>query len=355
VSLDIDNLLSSMAREGKLDSTGSFTIDLATAQAKLAKFTLPDSRAYILKMVQAAVAGRASELHLDSRTQAVEVRILGLQIEQEGLELLLFKLAESGKALPRATYHLAVGIRAALGLESREIRIVSRNGTTEKRVLWSVGGIEHEVVDCDLPAETVLIFTRTNGRYWKELLHNLGYRGLSRLVMSSRDGLDEEQRLVNDICCQAPLLITINGSKVPRLAYLPSPTSFTARGRQYPHTQEVLYPITSNVERGFLPPLNFRSPLVVGRKLEHAALELKDFECHLMLGLHPHIQETQIMVILDGVLIKRTSVKGFGYTAILAAGGLTTDLTGFQIVENEQYQKCCELIDQTARRIVKKR
>lgn len=346
MGLDVDNLLASMAREGRVDSSGAFTIDLATAQAKLAKFTLPDSRAYILKMVQAAVAGRATELHLYSRTIAVEVRIVGLVLQQDGLELLLYKLAESGKSLPRATYHLAVAIRGALGLESKEISIISRNGKIEKRVLWAVDSIQHEVVDCDLPAETVITFTRTNRRYWTELFHNLGFRGLNRLFLNSRDGLDEEQRLVNDICCQAPLMITINGARVPRLERLPNPTSYDWRRRDSPYVQELLFPIAFSDDRGFLPPLNAEDPKIAEMPPGQHGLKWRDFECYQLVGLHPNVPETQLMVILDGVLIKRTSAVGVGYTAILSGSGLTTDLTGFQIVENEIFERRCAEIQQ---------
>jgi hypothetical protein len=350
MSLDLNNLLASMQREGRLDSTGAFTIDLATAQAKLAKFTLPDSRAYILKMVQAAVAGGATELHLDSRSLAVEVRIHGLQLEQDGLELLLYRLAESGKSLPGATYHLAVGIQAALGLESKEISIVSRNGTTEKRVLWEPDSISHEVVESLLPAETILRFTRTNRRYWTELLHSIGFRGIYRLVLSGRDGLDDEQRLVNDICCQAPLRITINGARVPRLEHLPNPKSFTGRsGKDYCHIQEIVYPVTKSDGRGFLTPLNARNAVVMNAGPEHSDCRWRDFECRQIVGIHPLVPERQIMVILDGVLIKRSSAPGPGYTALISGHRLTTDLTGFQVVENDRYQEYCLELDHIAR------
>ncbi len=39
-----------MEREGRLESKGACSIDVAAAQQKLAKFTLPDSRGYILKL-----------------------------------------------------------------------------------------------------------------------------------------------------------------------------------------------------------------------------------------------------------------------------------------------------------------
>lgn len=374
MSLDLDNLLESMAREGRVDSSGGFTIDLAAAQLKLAKFTLPDSRGYILKMVQAAVAGNASELHLDSHDRAVEVRILGLELEQDGLELLLYRLAESGKALPRASYHLAVGIRAALGLESSEISICSCDGKAEKRILWARNSIKHEVQESERPPETVLRFTRTRWRFFKESLKTLTHRDFMGMVRGERSGYDEEQRLVNDICCLAPLKITINGRQVPRLAQLPNPSLRPyPKSAGYPHLREHLYASAldwspevgrsdlAGVSRGFLAPEFASNPQVQGSSSnsgwrlcsqDPALPSWQKFEYDQVIGIHPKFPESQIMVILDGVLIHRRCTEGPGLTAMITGQGLTTDLTGFKLVENDAFVARCRALELTAEHLI---
>jgi hypothetical protein len=311
MSLDLDNLLASMEREGRLESSGAFTIDLAAAQKKLALYTLPDSRGYILKMVQAAVAGRARELHVDSRERLVEVRILGLELEQEGLEMLLYRLAESGKTLPRSSYHLAVGIRAALGLESDEITIRSCNGQQEKRIVWARDSIRHEIVESSEPAQTVVLFTRTRRRFWRELMTTLNSRDLLGMLRGEPSGYNEEHKLVNDIACLAPLTIVVNGSRVDGLPSLPEPPSLvTARKTQSSFIQEVFYPVQQQGERGFRTPLNCSHPKVIWPKSGSGSRHWSQLECCQIIGLHPSVPETQLVVILDGVLIHRRSQPG---------------------------------------------
>ena len=57
-SLTLDDFLQGLGAEGRRDSTGHFTMDLAKAAEKLRQFQLPDPYFYCLKWLQAAVADR---------------------------------------------------------------------------------------------------------------------------------------------------------------------------------------------------------------------------------------------------------------------------------------------------------
>ena len=54
---EIDPLLDRMSRSGEFDSRGEFTLNPLRAIQKLAASQLPDRSLWILKIVQAAVAG----------------------------------------------------------------------------------------------------------------------------------------------------------------------------------------------------------------------------------------------------------------------------------------------------------
>ena len=76
--LEVDDLLSQLSNEGQLQSSGSFTVDLSRAKEKLARYVFEDPFYYILKLVQAAVAGGGREFSLTSGPTEVAVAVLGM-------------------------------------------------------------------------------------------------------------------------------------------------------------------------------------------------------------------------------------------------------------------------------------
>ena len=60
----MDKFLSEQSSDGSLDSSGGFTLDLAKAADKLADFALPSENHYLLKMIQVAHRLKATSLHV---------------------------------------------------------------------------------------------------------------------------------------------------------------------------------------------------------------------------------------------------------------------------------------------------
>ena len=73
VATDLEQFLQQQMGEGHLDSTGRFSIEAQRALEKTAAFQLPSPAAWILKIVQAAVAAGCSAIQIHQRESETEV------------------------------------------------------------------------------------------------------------------------------------------------------------------------------------------------------------------------------------------------------------------------------------------
>lgn len=103
----MDELRAALTGEGTLDSHGAFQLDQAAAREKLKRFQLAEPRAYILKLLQWAVARGA-------RTVRIEVGSQLVSVEHDG---------ESEEVFPPPLVqgHLGIGMLAASVLEPRQV------------------------------------------------------------------------------------------------------------------------------------------------------------------------------------------------------------------------------------------
>ena len=57
-TLQVEDLLGELTREGQLQSSGRFTIDISKAKEKLAQFQFADPFCYILQLVQGSLQSK---------------------------------------------------------------------------------------------------------------------------------------------------------------------------------------------------------------------------------------------------------------------------------------------------------
>lgn len=109
-----------------VDSSGQFTLEQSKAWEKLGSFQLPFPNAWVLKLVQAAVAHPTGRLEI-TQTRA-EVIFCVAQVgdwTRKAVEKAVFQLSDESS---RALAHLAVGIRALVQLKTRPFSIQYPNG-----------------------------------------------------------------------------------------------------------------------------------------------------------------------------------------------------------------------------------
>lgn len=104
----LDPILDALRSEGRLESSGVFSLDLEQASAKLAEFQLAEPAQYALRLVAAAVAGGAEEFSLRGRVFSCD----GPGFAREELSQLFAALVSSDPD-KLALRELASGLNAA--------------------------------------------------------------------------------------------------------------------------------------------------------------------------------------------------------------------------------------------------
>ena len=296
--LQLDDLLRGLSAEGNKVSTGVFTLDLDTAMKKLARFQMASPYHYCLRWLQAAVAGGATYFNWRSSANWVSAEMEGFTIDPAHFPRLPTLLLEPQAS--RAEQHLSAGLNAALLTRARCIRL--RSGNYEG--IWKPGNFCVERREMGLQA-TKIEMERHSG-LWRNLW-----------TRSSPGGRDHEQQLLHHQAACAPLSLGIQGYApdrlIPELAFAYGKSIKPARHHAAPE------------RAGFWAPPLSRSQ----RFPERCSLYL--IRRHGPSFLYP---------VLDGVLLRPRELKGKAGQAILAdASHLKTDLTGLELIEDEDYKR----------------
>jgi hypothetical protein len=365
-SLQVEDLLSELEREGELDSSGQFTLDISQAAPKLAKFQLNDPFQYVLKLVQAAVCARAERFELRSGSTEVQCTFWGVAFRTEQLGNLLYYLLQDDQSqVDPALRHLAMGVNAAVGTRASEIMLRTWDGRRGSEVAWtrernrikewrpSQGGVQ-----------TVFAMKRTPGDFFSEVYQKVASRDLMGMMSGDRQAMDAEQGLVYDQCAFTPIQITINGTQVPGYELGAASASggvgswlyglweqiFQGRTSVDPkfHMFEAYYPATG--ELGIGPPTVSHSPCKFGFEGKRTYQRILALPSGFGGGL-----KTRIVPIQDGVMLPQVKLDWSGPAGLfyVSATDFAKDLTSLTLVQGERLQKqlapllnefldCCE-------------
>ena len=160
---EIDPLLDRMSRSGEFDSRGEFTLNPLRAIQKLAASQLPDRSLWILKIVQAAVAGGCQGLTIRQEGRRTLFRLAEPQVEFS-LERLYDALLRADPLGVAHLDHLVVGLRTVGLAEGRSWTLT----TQAERLSWDGGRFVHEgdlegSVDGDIRLEVMFRLEQTPG------------------------------------------------------------------------------------------------------------------------------------------------------------------------------------------------
>jgi hypothetical protein len=197
----LDSHLERAALEGALVDEGSITLHPEKALEKLAKFSLPESGFWVLKLVQAAVAAKAPAIEfkfLRKRVEIVFANVAGWRAGQ-----ILDFLSRGAISQDRALAHLQTAFAAALG-----------DGNDS--VTWSCGQqhcvLSFEGVSCEPsdPSEEVRISARRSRS-------RLSFA--AKLTKPLRHVVRQtvfEYKAIIDRTLRCPIPISIDGRELPR-------------------------------------------------------------------------------------------------------------------------------------------
>lgn len=339
--LDVDDLLQQLSAEGELQSSGRFSVDVSKAKEKLAEFQFEDAFYYILKLVQAAVAGGASGLSLQSRTAEVEVTILGLGFTPYQLENVLYSLmADSSETTP-ALRHFAMGLNAAVSTRASEITVQSFDGKEGLEVRWTKTGQRSAAWSpAQTLAQTRMLLKRTAADVISDIGAKIGSRDVFSMFSGDRKGMDREQALIYDHGAFCPMPITINGRPCPGYD-LGVPPYSGVLGNLWSR----LFDNGSSVDpkhhlfEVYLPKDGVSA--ITGPRLTHSRWP----RGYAKNGLYSAIlvvparmaEDTVVMPVRDGVSLRPFKVAwdGPGSIIYLDARDLAVDLTETSLIKNE--------------------
>lgn len=132
----VDGLLGKLNAGGTLDSHGTFTIDLKSAQEKLEKYRLATPQHYILSLLSAAIHSGAKTFLLERSGAECRVGFDGRPYIRSELKGLIENMVLGTMGADPRLNDLGIALQGARSLKPRSLRIESSGA--EKGVLLSV-------------------------------------------------------------------------------------------------------------------------------------------------------------------------------------------------------------------------
>ena len=196
--------------EGRLESSGQFTLDPEAARAKLAQYLLAEPGLYILKLVQWAVAAGARQIWVKVDSKRVSVIHDGRSLERPELDTFLIDASD------RSRWHLSLGLNAAQSLNPRQIIIES--ATWIWRHEEGGGEVSEERPDDSLTRLTLVgirprrVWRSTLKQFRHVLQVDLGNMWGDLMAIFGRS----EVALLRSHCQYCPVPVRVNGHFVNR-------------------------------------------------------------------------------------------------------------------------------------------
>lgn len=208
----LERLFSELRNEGKLDSHGHFTLDVAKALEKMRQFQLQDARLYVLNLVAASVANGARFIRLESNAE-------GFSLEADGQGYTFNQLSEifsspfvANNQGQRALEELAIGLFGTRGLALKQLALESWHDNTGARMTILDGKLEISNLNKS-PFSNGEVVTRLTLREKTSLL-DTAY-GLLGRVRKARP-VTRETEYLEGFCSYSPVQLQLNGETINR-------------------------------------------------------------------------------------------------------------------------------------------
>ena len=365
---NLSDLMDDLSDDGVRDSTGVFTLDPREAERKLANFALARPQDYVLKLVQAAVAGGADLVDVQASPGGVMVRWNGAQLERESLPGLMGHLLSS-RCPPEIRHlrHLAAGLRGSVGMGPSSLWLESGTGASAFRRFWSKEGWQDKLLPERAETLTVLSLGRTLGSSFSEWTSDVG------AFVRGKDHRSEEEEALSSGCGYLPATLTVNGEVVPRRPFgHPRFEGYRILDDEFPgECRPPKYLVEKNPGAYVDGMLDIRHHLVEREVLDpagclprlgerHSSNRLGGSEegqrCRAWIAIEAALGATaRLGFVDDGVLISEEELDlGVpGLVAVLSVEALSKDLTGFQLVRDVAYDELLRWVKSQGEELVK--
>lgn len=350
--LSLDDLLADLRDDGVMESSGNFTLDPKKAEEKLRNFSFSSAFDYVLKIVQCAVASGAPRIDIEVNARTVEVVFDGEPFTQNDMKRLIGHwLSETSQPGSRRFRHLAAGLRGAVAVAPSAVSFESWGESGGLRRTWDDEGWNLRTLESGrLPKVNTFTLTRTLG----QSLSAAGSEFMS-LFNSHSDGDLGEEEALKSRCEYSPVPIYLDGEKVsgftfgaplyPGYKIENDPNPGEARPPHYVDTFDLIDDLVDPNHHLFeecLPAEDGSSCSL--RSQASQATVRSDLEpgtaCQILMGVRAELGANKAIYVEDGVTLcsKEPVLVCPGVLALVSAETLNKDLTGFQLVEDNQFE-----------------
>lgn len=322
--LTVDSFLGQLKSEGLKHSEGKWTITLDQAREKLAEHQLESPQDYLLKLIQAGVAARASQMELHSRARGVRFLMRDVAFpSQELAKILMHLLSPVEGEHGRALRHLATAVNSALLTRATGLQLRTFDGEAGETLVWNARGLQRSPWrPKNGRPQLALELKRTAAESLATFYHLLSQRDIFAMLTGSRHGVDWDRQLVMDRASWCPVPLRLNGRWLPRPKCGPSDGASTVEKS-----------VTVGLAEG---DPGVRSFIVSARSWPWSKSYLEPVGGIAGMGNQSLWRpvRSELQFILDGVEVGSVALESvpktlFGW-GVLSAHGCTTDLTGLR-------------------------
>ena len=363
--MSLEKYLNDQHGYGKSQGIGQFTINAAKAKLKLQRYQLNDPLRYLLKIVQAAVAGGAAWVDIKQSRFDTEVIFELPTTSPLTRAESMFSSDSVDPDAHESLEHLLTGISAATQLPCKGVSFHIHQGGVERTIDFVPEGVvqtRESRITLEKHAECCFAIKRS--RNWLGLI-----RGADRRA--------REQKIIYDNCRHSPIRVMIDGvdvrgrwtpnsdkgwlsSKASRNLNLtehyyssaqPTMTRTLATYAWLVKRDKLIWKlptwdeskILSYGEADSYEKQVFKADGTPVRYEEAPRTISAEIALALNLGLH---KKTYIQPIKDGVLLEPIDLEANmpGLTVIGWAPDLRVDLGGFSIIRNKAFERFLERI-----------
>ena len=341
---ELEQFLLEQVEEGTHDSAGQFTLSRDKALEKLAAFQLPRATAWVLKVVQAAVVAASDALFV--RQTGTDTEFLFTPPSHWTLDMVEAAFYDPEIASERALDHFKRALWSVSLNDMRPFRLVLPGSTGA--LVWT--GHEFRRLAA-APQNRLLLLTVSH----RSVYAGKGIVGL-RTLQAARTNADILAELVN-FAFVCPIQLQVDSRRLDALQGCPhhgcNPKSYPIRlgfaKSEGPPFR--IPPLTLGRYQPAAPGYAslasiFQSQVTVPSQVQVAMLLSAQVNCVLSGKTFQWTaipQESYLHWVLDGVVVERTplSVPPLAVSVALfaSAEGLRTDLTGFKLAWDEEYQQ----------------
>lgn len=300
-----DSLVDKLTESASWSSSGTFTLAFREALKKLKQFQLPRRSAWILKLVQSAVASQAPEITIEHKGAQTTVAFR----PQNPAELQTLKLAlvDPRPTTTRAVHHLRVAI-------------------------WALSQGPVQSVECQVPGQSEVLVYQGN-----ELLDRPAPDGYClKLVVTwtHPEGLAatlaHQLRERASVC---PIPLTLNGERLD--GWVP------------PENGEAWLILAHSSESASLP-LSARSLVAVGESRTHTPSGRFTLAAACLVSFSKAPALSGLCWVSDGIEVSQSPLEEFPAASIhcrvfVSSEGLQHDLSDFGLVQDEKFKERREI------------